>query len=212
MTRHGWIRAASGTPVGRVHELFLHGSYSDDVHMAAMKGPKVRADKMCFALAGVRRSSRCSSLKQRKRLRLERGSAVDALSKSQSSERRRTPRLSSCIPPVVGVFCRSSRLVLSALFRVILDEAAETGLEAADDDTGDVALLSPNKMETLGEIRHVVITRHRVSCTLRTSKLRVCLQQQQGSFSVLGMPIWRPLRDAKMETLGRITNCCVLIV
>eukprot|EP00903_Cladosiphon_okamuranus_P016238 g14980.t1 len=34
--------------------------------------------------------------------------------------------------------------------RVILDEAAETGLEAEDDDTGDVALLSPNKMETLG--------------------------------------------------------------
>ncbi|CAN0176772.1 unnamed protein product [Ectocarpus sp. 6 AP-2014] len=35
--------------------------------------------------------------------------------------------------------------------RVILDEAAETGLEADDDDdTGDVALMSPTKMETLG--------------------------------------------------------------
>ena len=35
--------------------------------------------------------------------------------------------------------------------RVILDEATETGLEAEVDDTGDVALLSPNKMETLGK-------------------------------------------------------------
>lgn len=100
---------------------------------------------------------------------------------------------------------RDSYCLLSALFRVILDEAAETGLEAEDDDTGDVALLSPNKMETLGEIRHVVIKRHRISCTLRTSKHRVCLQQQQGSFSVV-------YRDAKMETLGRITNCFVLIM
>lgn len=35
---------------------------------------------------------------------------------------------------------------------MILDEAAETGLEAEDDDTGDVALLSSNKMETLGKM------------------------------------------------------------
>ena len=35
---------------------------------------------------------------------------------------------------------------------MILDEAAETGLEGEDDDTGDVALMSPTKMETLGEI------------------------------------------------------------
>ncbi|CAM9711766.1 unnamed protein product [Scytosiphon promiscuus] len=36
--------------------------------------------------------------------------------------------------------------------RVILDEAVETGVEAGneDDPTGDVALLSPSKMETLG--------------------------------------------------------------
>lgn len=39
-------------------------------------------------------------------------------------------------------------------YRVILDEAAETGLEA-EDDTGDVALLSPNKMETLGKIENI---------------------------------------------------------
>ncbi|CAM9759796.1 unnamed protein product [Pylaiella littoralis] len=34
--------------------------------------------------------------------------------------------------------------------RVILDEAAETGLQDGDDDTGDVALMSPSKMEKLG--------------------------------------------------------------
>jgi len=43
-------------------------------------------------------------------------------------------------------------VALALLCRVILDEAAETGLEADDeDDTGDVALLSPSKMDTLGE-------------------------------------------------------------
>lgn len=43
-------------------------------------------------------------------------------------------------------------LLASSHGRVILDEAPETGIEAGneDDPTGDVALLSPSKMETLG--------------------------------------------------------------
>ncbi|CAM9430943.1 unnamed protein product [Ectocarpus sp. 4 AP-2014] len=52
-----------------------------------------------------------------------------------------------------GVHDQNIELALLGNFpnRVILDEAAETGLEADDDDdTGDVALMSPTKMETLG--------------------------------------------------------------
>ena len=48
-------------------------------------------------------------------------------------------------------------------FRVILDEAEEVGHDVGDDDPGmgDVALMSPSKMETLGEAVYSYCMRYR---------------------------------------------------
>lgn len=51
------------------------------------------------------------------------------------------------------------------MVRVILDEAAEVGHDVGDDDegTGDVALMSPSKMETLGKLGFILY-RKALSC------------------------------------------------